>query len=93
MWLTWVRWSYGDSNPDLLHAWQHVHPRPYLQVTVLPCPRKSGCVRVSCCTFVLYEESHGEPHGLPAHLPEPDTLPAQMSVTNLTGWPVSLAMA
>ena len=41
---------------DLLHAIcrQHVHPRPYSQVTLLPRPRKSARVRVSCCTSVLY---------------------------------------
>jgi hypothetical protein len=41
---------------DLLHAiWrQHVHPRPSVQVTVLPRPRTSARVRVSCCTSVLY---------------------------------------
>jgi hypothetical protein len=41
---------------DLLHAiWrQHVHPRPSLQVTVLPRPPASGCVRTSCGTFLLY---------------------------------------
>jgi hypothetical protein len=41
---------------DLLHAiWrQHVHPRVRVQVTVLPRPRKSARVRVSCCTSVLY---------------------------------------
>jgi len=41
---------------DLLHAiWrQHVHPRPYPQVTVLPRPRTSARVQVSCCTSVLY---------------------------------------
>jgi hypothetical protein len=41
---------------DLLHAiWrQHVHPRPSVQVTVLPRPRTSVRVRVSCCTSVLY---------------------------------------
>jgi hypothetical protein len=42
---------------DLLHAiWrQHVHPRLSVQVTVLPRPRKSARVQVSCCTSVLYE--------------------------------------
>jgi hypothetical protein len=41
---------------DLLHAiWrQHVHPRPYPQVTVLPRPPKSARVQVCCCTSVLY---------------------------------------
>jgi hypothetical protein len=41
---------------DLLHAiWrQHVHPCLSVQVTVLPRPRKSARVRVSCCTSVLY---------------------------------------
>jgi hypothetical protein len=41
---------------DLLHAiWrQHVHPRPSVQVTVLPRPRKSARVPVSCGTSVLY---------------------------------------
>jgi hypothetical protein len=41
---------------DLLHAiWrQHVHPRPSVQVTVLPRPLESARVRVSCCTSVLY---------------------------------------
>jgi hypothetical protein len=41
---------------DLLHAiWrQRVHPRLSVQVTVLPRPRKSARVRVSCCTSVLY---------------------------------------
>jgi hypothetical protein len=41
---------------DLLHAIcrQHVHPRPSVQVTVLPRPRKSARVQVSCCTSVLY---------------------------------------
>jgi hypothetical protein len=40
----------------LLHAiWrQHVHPRPSVQVTVLPRPRKSAQVRTSCGTFLLY---------------------------------------
>ena len=31
---------------------QHVHPRVPVQVTVLPRPRKSARVRVSCCTSV-----------------------------------------
>ena len=41
---------------DLLHAIsrQHVHPRPSVQVTVLPRPRKSARVRTSCGTFLLY---------------------------------------
>jgi hypothetical protein len=41
---------------DLLHAiWrQHVHPRLSVQATVLPRPRESARVRVSCCTSALY---------------------------------------
>jgi hypothetical protein len=41
---------------DLLRAiWRRrVHPRPSVRVTVLPRPRESVDVRVSCCTSVLY---------------------------------------
>jgi hypothetical protein len=48
---------------DLLHAiWrQHVHPRPSLQVTVLPRPLESARVRVSCCTSVLYRSIRAAP--------------------------------
>jgi hypothetical protein len=49
-------WSYGDSTPDLLRAiqWQHVHPRPSVQVTVSGRPHESPGIQAGCCTFVLY---------------------------------------
>ena len=53
---------------DLLHAiWrQHVHPRPSMQVTVLPRPRRSARVRTSCGTFLLYRcHPRGEPQSCP----------------------------
>ena len=58
---------------DLLHAiWrQHVHPRPYPQVTVLPRPCKSPRVRVSCCTSVLYRcHPRREPQSCPRCSPD-----------------------
>jgi hypothetical protein len=62
-----VHLSWGGAKrartADLLHAiWrQHVHPRPYPQVTVLPRPRKSARVRVCCCTSVLYRSIRAAP--------------------------------
>jgi hypothetical protein len=46
----------GIRTPDLFHAIQrqHVHRRPYPQVTVPGRPRQSPGIQAGCCTFLLY---------------------------------------
>jgi hypothetical protein len=57
------RWSKRARTADLLHAiWrQHVHPRPYPQVTVPASTPRSTGIRTRCCTSVLYTHHDGQP--------------------------------
>ena len=70
---------------DLLHAIsrQHVHPRPYPQVTVLPRPRKSARVRTCCGTFLLY---HSHPRRGPQRAPD-EALTGANPAHQVTGAP------